>query len=200
MGIGYALAYRFAITPWERAGVEGRIQFDELLDREQETAPARGRALDLGCGRGQHSIQLAERGWEVTGVDLEPRAITAARRHATEAGQQVTFIAGDVTDLPASVGTGYRFVLDVGCFHGLNTEQRPRFGRQVDAITESGATMMLLAFAPGGRGPLPRGADKDDLAEALPRWSILDQVPADTTGMPGPLRSRAPQFFRLQKN
>jgi SAM-dependent methyltransferase len=200
MSLGYALAYRFGITPWERAGAEGKIQFDDLLDREQESVPAQGRALDLGCGRGQHSIQLAERGWEVTGVDLEPRAITSARQRATEAGQTVTFVAGDVTDLPASVGTRYRFVLDVGCFHGLTTEQRSRFGRQVDAVTEPGATMLLLAFSPGGRGPLPRGAGKDDLAEALPQWSILDQVPADTSGMPGPLRSRAPQFYRLRKN
>jgi SAM-dependent methyltransferase len=209
MSKGYAFAYRFGLTPWEQAGVGGQKQLDQLLDREQsqqsehdqqDGRPSPGRALDLGCGRGLHSVQLAKRGWEVTGVDFIPRAIAAARRHATTAGLRVTFVEGDVTDLPASVGTGYQFVLDIGCFHGLTTPQRARFGRQVDSVTRPGATWLMLAFSPGGRGPLPRGADRKDLAIALPQWSVTDQVAADTSGMPRPLRSRTPQFYRLRKH
>jgi SAM-dependent methyltransferase len=200
MGMGYALAYRFGFTPWERAGRDSESQFQKLLDREQDPSQPRGRALDLGCGRGVHSLELASRGWEVTGVDLEPRAIAAARERAAQARLRVTFLTGDVTDLPPQVGTGYDFVLDIGCFHGLSPQQQVKFGQQVDAVTSDGATMLLLAFSAGMRGPVPRGADYEDVARALPQWSILDQRPADATGLPVLLTVGNPQFYRLRKN
>jgi SAM-dependent methyltransferase len=199
MGTGYELAYRFGITPWERAGKAGGEQMDALLDREEAAHPGLGRALDLGCGRGTHAITLARRGWRTTGVDLVPRALAAARERANSAGQQVTFIMGDVTDLPAEVGTGYRLVLDIGCFHGLAEDQRRRMGAQVTAVTDAGATMLMLCFAPGGRRPLPRGASRADVERAFPGWSVTDAVPAETAGMPGPLRGRAPTLYRLQR-
>jgi trans-aconitate methyltransferase len=42
-------------------------------------ALAPGRALDLGCGAGRSSIWLAERGWQVTGVDFSDAALELAR-------------------------------------------------------------------------------------------------------------------------
>ena len=42
--------------------------------------------LDLGCGRGRHSHNLAKRGYEVTGVDLSPAAIQTAKEKAEELG------------------------------------------------------------------------------------------------------------------
>jgi SAM-dependent methyltransferase len=41
----------------------------ELTDALEGLLP--GRALDLACGPGRHSLWLAERGWDVTAVDLE---------------------------------------------------------------------------------------------------------------------------------
>jgi len=40
--------------------------------------------LDLGCGRGRHSLTLAERGYDVTGTDLSPKAIKKAKQLAAE--------------------------------------------------------------------------------------------------------------------
>ncbi|MGN0125059.1 MAG: class I SAM-dependent methyltransferase, partial [Rhodococcus sp. (in: high G+C Gram-positive bacteria)] len=44
-----------------------------------------GRALDLGCGEGRHSLWLATRGWEVVGVDFSEVALDKARRIAAQA-------------------------------------------------------------------------------------------------------------------
>jgi SAM-dependent methyltransferase len=53
--------------------------------------------LDMGCGRGRHSLLLAGKGYQVTGVDLSPRAINIARRKAEENNMpNVRFVTGDM--------------------------------------------------------------------------------------------------------
>lgn len=44
------------------------------------------RVLDIGCGFGRHSIELARRGFDVVGIDPSAAMITAARQRAAEAG------------------------------------------------------------------------------------------------------------------
>ena len=43
-------------------------------------------ALDLGCGTGRMTIELAKRGYDMTGVDYSPEMLDAARREAEDAG------------------------------------------------------------------------------------------------------------------
>ncbi|MEL6751379.1 MAG: class I SAM-dependent methyltransferase [Pseudomonadota bacterium] len=45
-----------------------------------------GRALDLGCARGDNPVWLAKRGWQVNGVDIAPTALSYARANAERAG------------------------------------------------------------------------------------------------------------------
>lgn len=45
-----------------------------------------GRALDLGCGEGGDTLWLAERGWEVLGVDISDTALSRAAAEAAERG------------------------------------------------------------------------------------------------------------------
>ncbi|MBC8082600.1 MAG: class I SAM-dependent methyltransferase [Hymenobacter sp.] len=42
----------------------------------------RAHLLDLACGKGRHCVQLSERGYEVTGLDLSAQSIAAARQHS----------------------------------------------------------------------------------------------------------------------
>ncbi len=46
-----------------------------------------GRALDVGCGEGQNSRFLADRGWSVLGIDFSPTAIARARDGAPAAAR-----------------------------------------------------------------------------------------------------------------
>ena len=54
-----------------------------------------GRALDVGCGEGADAIWLAERGWDVTAIDVSDVALTRARAAAEHAGVAVEWVAGD---------------------------------------------------------------------------------------------------------
>lgn len=55
--------------------------------------------LDLGCGRGRHSHNLAKRGYEVTGIDLSPEAIKTAKEKAEAMGlQNVQFKVRDMRE------------------------------------------------------------------------------------------------------
>ncbi len=203
MSLFYSLAYRLGFTPWEEAATHPAAakHIAALFDREErERERPYGRALDLGCGRGHWSIVLAERGWEVTGVDLVQRAVHAARARARAAGVDVQFVRGDVTALPeARIGTGFRLVWDFGTVHGLPPARRAAVGQSVSQVTSDDATILMLAWAPGRRGPLPRGASRAEIEDAFRGWTVTDEEPFDATGLPAPLRNVDPRVYRLRR-
>ena len=172
-----------------------------LFAREEQAHGGPGRALDLGCGSGAHTVALAERGWKTTGVDLVPKALNRARRRIADHGVTAEVIRANVTELrPEIVGAGFDFFLDVGCFHGLSPTQRHAMGAAVNAVAAPDASLLLLAFKAGAAPrPLPRGADEADIQRAFPTWVITDTEPATTDGMPGPVRKAAPTFYRLSR-
>jgi len=55
-----------------------------------------GRALDIACGTGRHTIFLAENGWRVTGVDNSKVGIEITRERAKESGVEVEVIVADI--------------------------------------------------------------------------------------------------------
>ncbi|HSN11624.1 MAG TPA: class I SAM-dependent methyltransferase [Propionibacteriaceae bacterium] len=65
-----------------------------------------GRALDLGCGEGGDVIWLAQRGWEVTGVDISQTAIRRAQAAAREAGIAEERVELEAADLATWVPAG----------------------------------------------------------------------------------------------
>jgi SAM-dependent methyltransferase len=203
MSFFYRLAYRLGIAPWERAATHPPAvrQIAMLFAREEAgRAPPFGRALDLGCGRGHWSIVLAQRGWQVTGVELVASAAREARRRARAAGVEVQILQGDIAALrQAGVGAGYRLIWDFGTLHGLNPQQLRAVGREVDAIGTDDATVLILAWAPGRRGPLPRGASREELEAAFVGWTVTDDEPFDATGLPAPLRRVRPRVYRLRR-
>jgi SAM-dependent methyltransferase len=177
---GYRVMHALGFRPWEAAALRHDVsrilaaEFDQVQARAQ---PPFGTALDLGCGTGLHTVELARRGWQVTGVDIVPKAIRLAARRARAANVDARFLEGDITALPAEVGTGYRLILDFGAFHGLTDPQRHTMGQQVDRVAAADATLLMVAFEPGRHGLLPRGAAPADITAAIPGWTIIDDVP-----------------------
>lgn len=59
---------------------------------------ASGSILDIGCGTGRHAIELAHRGYRVTGIDLSADQLKRAREKADAAGVRIDFIQQDARD------------------------------------------------------------------------------------------------------
>jgi 2-polyprenyl-3-methyl-5-hydroxy-6-metoxy-1,4-benzoquinol methylase len=77
----------------QRAPEKARTPVNEDLIEIASALPA-GKALDLGCGEGQDSVWLAQRGWVVNAVDISPSAIAEARELADAVGVDRTIVFG----------------------------------------------------------------------------------------------------------
>jgi SAM-dependent methyltransferase len=197
----YELAYRVGFHPWEDAAKIPRFvdSITALVSRDENgSGPPYGPALELGCGSGIWGVHLAQRGWNVTAVDRVDNALRRARDRVRDAAVDVRLVKGDVTALrEAGVGSGFRLVLDTGTFHGLTPAQREALGREVGAVAAAHATVLLLAWNPGRRGPLPRGVTRGDIEAAFPGWEVTDE---GESGFPVPRPLKADEhWYRLRR-
>jgi hypothetical protein len=202
--MNYRLAYAVGFHPWENLAEHPPFR-DKLLEfvawGEDGLEPPYGGALDIGTGSAVWGVRLAKRGWDVTGIDVVENALRRARQRVEEAGVEMRLVHADVTRLrEANIGAGFRLLLDTGTFHGLDEAQRSAMGRELSAVAGADATLILDCFAPRKRGPLPRGASRDDVERAFPGWEIADVEVADTDPDPIARLFRFDErFYRLQR-
>ena len=102
---------------------------------------APGRGLDLACGEGRNAVWLAERGWEVTGVDFSDVAIEKARTLAARRGVEVDWHVADVLRyMPVAGG----FDLVVVCYLQLPADELARALQRAVVALASGGTLLVL--------------------------------------------------------
>ena len=111
----------------------------------------------------------------------------------------LSYIVSDVTRLEsAHLGT-FDFFLDIGCFQGLNAEQRLSQGAGVCALANPGATLLLLSFGASRWRWLIEGASQEEVETAFAGWETLTAEPADTAGLGWPMNKTAPRWYRLRR-
>lgn len=191
--MNYPVMYRLGLTPWERYGRRNRQQITEIL--EQENPGVQGRALDVGCGRGQFTPVLANNGWDTTGIDAVPAAIAAAQRDGSSGAR---YVLGDATALSGNdLGTFDLFV-DIGCFQGFNLEQQRLMGGEVTAIANPGARLLMLAFGRSRYQGSIGGVSRQEIEDAFPNWRTTHTEAAPLAGLGWPMNRTSPHWYRLE--
>jgi len=177
--MNWKFAYAIGFHPWEDTDQEFFKSLDLLLEREEKgREPPYGRALDIGTGSAIWAIELAKRGWEVTGVDLVEKALERGRERVQAAGLEIKLVQGDVTRLSETeLESGFRLILDTGTFHDLDTEQQKGMAQSVDVMASKDATLILLCW-PRRIRPLIRGVSREEIEAAFEGWRITDVEPS----------------------
>ncbi len=144
-----------------------------------------GPALEIGAGTGTNAIWMAERGFDVLGVDLAPLAVEKARTKMEGRGLSCRFAALDF--LAATPPDGpFQFVFDRGCFHVFDEpDERQRFAARVAAILVPGGLWLSMIGSTEGppreAGPPRRSAIEIALA-IEPALEIVELRSAEFAG------------------
>ena len=141
--------------------------------------------LEIGAGTGTNAIWMAERGFDVLGIDLAPLAVE--RAYAKMEGRALRCRLATCDFLAASPPEGpFQFVFDRGCFHMFDEpHERQRFAAQVAAALAPGGLWLSLIGSTEGPardvGPPRRSAREVTLA-IEPALEIVELRSAEFRG------------------
>ncbi len=145
----------------------------QLVGMIESGAIRPGRTLEIGCGTGTNAIFLAQRGFNVLGIDISEIAVDKARAKAHG------LCRFEVVDILATAPPGgpFEFVFDRGCFHAFDDEhERVRFVERVAAgLVEHGVWLSLIGSTEGAareEGP-PRRSARDVMNAIEPSLEIV---------------------------
>lgn len=126
--------------PWYFPGLDP--DFEAAL---KEHGIAGGRVLDLCTGPGTQAMALAAAGFDVHATDISPTAIEKAREKAEAEGLSIVFRQADI--LNDDLGSGFDAVIDRGCFHVFEPDQRGDFVGAVARILKPRGWLLLKCFS-----------------------------------------------------
>jgi SAM-dependent methyltransferase len=113
--------------------------------------PGGSRILDMGCGIGRHAVELAKRGFRVTGVDLSRGMLDEAARRAREAGVELDLVQSDATRFESAEPFDAAICLCEGGFGLIGFDDDPEehdqaILRSIARALRPGAPFLLTAL------------------------------------------------------
>lgn len=114
----------------------------------------KGNFLDLGMGPGTQAIELAKKGFRVTGSDISRSAIEKARLST----KNVNFEIDDILNSKFE-SESFDYILDRGCFHVLSIDDRETYLNQIKRILKKNGIIFLKCMSkdeknlPDDKGP-----------------------------------------------
>ena len=172
-GHDFAEMYAEGIPPWQIDRPQPEVI--RLIEQGKFESPV----LDLGCGTGDNTIELARHGLVVKGLDAVPEALERARKKTEQAGlkQSPEFVLGDALRLAES-RLKARTVLDCALFHTFSDEERGEYIRGLEAVLSPGGRLHILSFSElETRQPGPRRLSLSEITGSFGSgWRVEDSV------------------------
>ncbi|MFK7917595.1 MAG: class I SAM-dependent methyltransferase [Ilumatobacter sp.] len=130
-----------------------------------ERVPTSGRALDVACGLGRQSLWLAERGLDVTALDISPIAIDRVTLAATRAelNGRITAAVFDADNGLAPSLTGFDVIV---CQRFRDPQLFPEF---IERLNVGGLAIVTVLSVTGTEAPGSFHAPSGELADAFDR-------------------------------
>ena len=124
-------------------------EVDFLL--EELRLPSASHILDMGCGTGRHAIELASRGYRVTGVDISSGMLAEAEKAAADVGVHVQWVNSDATTFKSDEQFDAAICLCEGAFGLLDVEDDPEqhhsaILRNINAALPVGASFLMTTL------------------------------------------------------
>jgi SAM-dependent methyltransferase len=164
---------------WDRKYVEGLPSltrpdpffisaYERLVDR---SFPNAGMALDIAAGLGRHALWLADRGWQVSAVDVSEVAIGKISQAASQLNVNINLFAVDAADYDFD-HAGFDLIV---LFYHLD---RALFPKIVSALNPGGLFVCKMAvhwgreiaFGSANFRPL----DKNELVSLVPGLNVIE--------------------------
>ena len=172
-GHDFAGMYAEGIPPWQIDRPQPEVI--QLIEQGKFESPV----LDLGCGTGDNTIELARHGLVVKGLDAVPEALERARKKTEQAGlkQSPEFVLADALRLAES-GLKARTVLDCALFHTFSDEERREYIRGLEAVLSPEGRLHILSFSElETRQPGPRRLSLSEITGSFGAgWRVEDSV------------------------
>lgn len=176
---------------WNESYASGQLPWDTgqpeplLVEFVTSNSVKPGPMLEIGAGTGTNVIWMAERGFDVLGIDVAPLAVERAQAKVEGRNLRCRFASLDFLAAPTPGGP-FRFVFDRGCFHVFDEPgERERFAAQVAAVLEPGGLWLSLIGSTEGParevGPPRRSAREVTLA-IEPALEIVEFRSAEFNG------------------
>jgi SAM-dependent methyltransferase len=112
----------------------------------RELADVQGkRVLDIGCGTGWTSMLLAQRGAQVTAIDISPRQIEVLGHNAAHYGlaDRIQALAGDITTMGLSAGS-FDLCMGGAFLHHLEPEEELSILREIERLLAPGGSAFFV--------------------------------------------------------
>jgi SAM-dependent methyltransferase len=122
------------------------------------------KVLEFGCGAGRNAIYAAQKGAEVTAIDISRNAISIAEERAEKHNVKVNFKCGNIFDYRFT--EKYDFIYDSGCFHHLAPHRRISYTNILKNIMQDDGYYALTCFSSG-----------TGCADEISDWDYYEKAP-----------------------